>query len=220
MKISLLTPSRNRADVLRRHVGQSLALADSPGDVEVVVAIDGDDPMLDQYFDLQRELPAIRIWVRGGDKTGYAGCGVLWERCAGLSYGDVLLLYNDDMVFLTPHWDTLYHNAIAGKPLIATCDIVGNDSYKYACVAASRVVYEKIGGFTFGHNGSIDRCYEAMNRHYPCAVHVPVQINHLHAALENKSRDEFYTHCIANWGAKNKEWDDIGRAAAIQLKTP
>ena len=210
-------PSRNRAySYWERNLQDVYSNANHPELVEVVTALDGDDPQKEDYFNIGTKFPNQRILIGNTTKTGYSKCGLLWEQCASASTGKVLTLWNDDMFVQTKGWDDILFNALADKKLIGTGNTIG-DAYRFCCVSVSRKIYEILGEFTFNYNGSIDRCYEALCKYYNCEINVPFTVRHIHD-INFPERDAFYDYCRVNWDKKLLEWDTLGLIAANKLK--
>lgn len=99
MKVSLLTPSRNRVDLLR----QSLNSVDSPrGNYEVLVAVDDDDPALGDYIELIKAYKKAKLFVM--PSHGYQNLHEYYNELAKHAKGDWLMLWNDDAIMETRTW--------------------------------------------------------------------------------------------------------------------
>jgi ABC-type polysaccharide/polyol phosphate transport system ATPase subunit len=96
-RISLLLPTRGRAELLRRFLESVLARSEQPELVEVVVYADADDPASHGF---QVEGLAVRTIV--GPR---ASMGEYNTACFEQSRGDILVLGNDDVVIQTRGWD-------------------------------------------------------------------------------------------------------------------
>ena len=108
--VSVLVPSRGRVAALEAAEKALLDLADLPGEVEFLVALDPDDPDLYSYVD---SLPDGQFWV-AGERYGYTRLHEYYNHLAEMAAGDWLLVYNDDARMLTPGWDTIITNAPPG----------------------------------------------------------------------------------------------------------
>lgn len=100
--ISLLVPSRGRPGQLAGMWESAYTTATNPGQVELVVYRDDDDPT---------DLPDL------GDATVIIGPRIvlseMWNRCAEQATGDILWHGNDDVVFRSGGWDTAVEDAFA-----------------------------------------------------------------------------------------------------------
>lgn len=92
-KISVLVPSRQRASLLKGSVKTWLH-----PDVEVLVAIDKDEPERREY----EQIPNIKLFVT--DRHGYENLHEYYNLLASKSIGEWLMLGNDDAFMLTTNW--------------------------------------------------------------------------------------------------------------------
>lgn len=97
IKVSLLCPSRNRAEMLR----ESLASL-GRGSYEVLVAVDEDDPQLEVYKQINRESEKVRLSVM--PRYGYQNLHEYYNRLASKARGDWIGLWNDDTLMQTEDW--------------------------------------------------------------------------------------------------------------------
>lgn len=95
--ISLLLPTRNRHDNLKRFVESAVSLADNSNDIEIVAYIDADDPSYDG------KIPKVVRVVRG-DRIVLSQ---MWNRCAEVAGGPIFGHMGDDIIFRTKGWDTV-----------------------------------------------------------------------------------------------------------------
>jgi len=97
VRISLLVPSRGRAELLRRFLESVLARTERPDLVEVVIYADEDDP------------PSHGSRVEGLEVRTIVGprasMGEYNTACLEQSRGDIVVLGNDDIVIQTQGWD-------------------------------------------------------------------------------------------------------------------
>lgn len=88
--------------LLQRSIHSLLSLADEPGTVEILLAVDPDAPA---------KLPAGQ-WGGGGivweapERYGSARMHEYYNHLARLAQGWWLMIWNDDARMLTPHWDS------------------------------------------------------------------------------------------------------------------
>lgn len=95
-RVSLLCPTRGRPENMRRFVESAQETADHP--VEVVFYVDDDDPASAE----------VAIELGADFKVGpRIVLSEMWNRCFKLAEGDVLGHMGDDIIFRTPHWDTM-----------------------------------------------------------------------------------------------------------------
>lgn len=104
--ISLLVPSRQRPEGLKRLYQSALDTADRPEHIEVVTYIDDDDDSYDKmdFYNL--------VKVRGPRIV----LSEMWNECWKASHGNYLGHMGDDIVFRTEGWDTAVKQAIDSYP--------------------------------------------------------------------------------------------------------
>lgn len=93
--ISVLVPSRERSDMLIKSI-YSLG----PGDYEVLVAIDKDDPEIDTYKNVVSS--NVRVFIT--ERHGYENLHEYYNLLAKKAKGKWLMLWNDDATMLTVDW--------------------------------------------------------------------------------------------------------------------
>jgi glycosyltransferase involved in cell wall biosynthesis len=91
MTVSVLVPSRERPELLARSI-ESLRGAD----LEVLVALDEDDPRLTDYAGIG--IPVV------GPRHGYGALQRYYNELAMWATGGWLLLWNDDCIMETENW--------------------------------------------------------------------------------------------------------------------
>jgi glycosyltransferase involved in cell wall biosynthesis len=109
--ISLLLPSRGRPDNVRRLVESVRETASQPNNVEIVVAIDDDDPELMRY--LHPGLYSVQSQVFSTERTTLSE---YWNLAYKKASGDILGHMGDDIVMKTPGWDTIVTEAFDQYP--------------------------------------------------------------------------------------------------------
>ena len=96
-RISLLVPSRGRAELLRRFLESVLARSERPDLVEVVIYADEDDPSSHGL-----KVEGLEVHTLIGPR---ATMGQYNTACFEKSRGDIVALGNDDVVIQTRGWD-------------------------------------------------------------------------------------------------------------------
>jgi len=96
-RISLLLPTRGRAELLRRFLESVLARSERPDLVEVVVYADTDDPSSHGF-----QVEGLEVRTIVGPR---ASMGDYNTACFEQSRGDIVVLGNDDVVIQTRGWD-------------------------------------------------------------------------------------------------------------------
>lgn len=102
--ISLLLPSRGRPENITRLWDSAISLAANPDDIEMVVAVDNDDPRLSEY------LGAAPGKLLKMDRTVLS---VYWNCCYKEAKGPIYMHCGDDIIFRTQGWDTAVKEAFA-----------------------------------------------------------------------------------------------------------
>jgi hypothetical protein len=95
--ISIITPSRGRPIQLKRMAESAWCNVSDFSNVEIVVRVDSDDPLLEEY----KKIPDIK-YVEGTRDIIHSA---RWDECLPISYGDIIFSANDDITFNTNHWD-------------------------------------------------------------------------------------------------------------------
>jgi len=105
MKIALLIPSRERIAMKRNLIASILATVDDINNVNLYFGIDDDDPTGDEVIKMSNEHPFIKV-VPIHNNGKFLGLGVLWNLVLKASNEEIIAMIGDDMIFLTPKWDT------------------------------------------------------------------------------------------------------------------
>ncbi len=104
--ISVLCPSRSRPVLAKRMVDSVLK---NPGcDVEVILYLNKDDPLLTDYLD---NIKNARIIVGPDQSTSYS-----WNLMAPQSKYDIMMLMGDDAIIDTDNWGHLVIQEFAKVP--------------------------------------------------------------------------------------------------------
>lgn len=102
--ISILLPSRNRPENIERLWNSVKDTADNVDDIEIVIAVDNDDPQLEAY---KKWKPIIM------DRTVLS---VYWNKCYEAARGPIFMHAGDDIIFRTKGWDTAVLQAFNEHP--------------------------------------------------------------------------------------------------------
>lgn len=98
--ISILCPTRNRPENIQRLYDSIARTADK--EFEMILYVDNDDP---SYDSLALPLTLIR-----GERIVLSE---MWNQCAKYALADIVMYGADDIVFCTPHWDTIVKKEFA-----------------------------------------------------------------------------------------------------------
>jgi len=101
-KVSVLIPTRNRTHLLRALIDSYRRTTTDTHSSELLFRVDNDDEQTRAV--LQAE--GFRMLV-GPRLNGYASLPLFFNELAFVANGDVLMLGNDDIVFVTPGWAQL-----------------------------------------------------------------------------------------------------------------
>lgn len=133
--ISILLPTRNRPENIVRLRNSIISTAANPEDIEMVIAIDDDDPTYDKLKFTGHPRVSRRKYPR-------MVLSEYWNRCYQRAKGDILLHCGDDIIFQTKDWDTTVKSTFADYPDHIVF-VYGNDGSP--------------GGKDFGTHGFIHR---------------------------------------------------------------
>lgn len=113
--ISVCCPTRGRPDFAVRLYESIINTAKNK--VELVLAVDEDDPLLSEY---KVKCPEAKFVI--GDRHVL---GTLYNRMWKQSSGEILMLTGDDMYFITKNWDLEVEKIVHSYP-DKICFITGN----------------------------------------------------------------------------------------------
>ncbi len=99
MNFTVITNSRKRPQLLRNAIGSLLDNAECPEKIEVLVRIDDDD---DDTKETIKQYPANVTFFEGERRTNLA---INLNELAAKAKGRFILIFNDDALMTTPHWD-------------------------------------------------------------------------------------------------------------------
>lgn len=102
-RISVLCPTRGRWEKLVVSMTSLLDKADTPGQVEILLAVDPDEATEARRAYLE-SLPFVRLWVTP-ERYGYQHLEKYYNGLAERAQGDWLMLWNDDAIMQTRGWD-------------------------------------------------------------------------------------------------------------------
>ncbi len=149
MKISILTPTRERSEKAKRFADSVLSTAAVPDDIELYFYVDDDDPQLKSYASWSLECPG-NIHFHVGPAISVSKS---WNSIAALCKGDILLMGNDDLIYRTTNWDKILQQTVlkyTDQIYVAWFNDGINGEDHCAFPAVSRKWYEWLGYFTPG----------------------------------------------------------------------
>lgn len=104
-KIALLVPSRERISS-KRDLAKSIAnTVHNINNVNLYFGIDDDDPTKPESIKISQEFPFVKI-IEIHNNGKFDGLGKLWNICARATTEEIMAMIGDDMVFVTPGWDS------------------------------------------------------------------------------------------------------------------
>jgi len=141
MKIALMCPTRNRMNKLLTLISSLLTTVEDPHNIYLVLGVDEDDPAIEHYNYLQRNLKFIEI-IKFKNEGKFLGLSTMWNKMASVypNTVDIFAMIGDDMVFMTKDWDQKiieeFENGPKDKILMVHCNdgVRGKDN-KYATMA-------------------------------------------------------------------------------------
>ena len=149
MKISILTPTRERCEKAQRFASSVLSTASEPDDIELYFYVDNDDPQLKEYADWHLvSPPQVRIHVGPPISVSKS-----WNTIADLCNGDILIMGNDDLVYHRINWDKILQEAVlkyADRIYVAWFNDGINGEKHCAFPIVSREWFNVLGYFTPG----------------------------------------------------------------------
>jgi len=99
--ISVILPSRKRADALKKSIHSLIDTATEKGSFEILVIFDDDD--LPSKKEIEDTFPQVRTFVF--PRIGYKYLHEYYNRIAAEARGEWLFQWNDDCIMLTRGWD-------------------------------------------------------------------------------------------------------------------
>jgi len=147
MKISILTPTRQRPDNARSFAESVLATARDPDNIELLFYVDQDDPKLREYSNWHLVCPKqVHIYIGIPQSISKS-----WNVIADRATGDIFIMGNDDVIYHTPSWDFILKNRLikyADEIYLAWFDDGINSENHCAFPMVSRKWYNILGYFT------------------------------------------------------------------------
>ncbi len=156
--LSLLCPTRGRVHNVRDFIHSVRATAARPGRIELLFYVDDDDPAKHayvRYFERNAHAGLLRCeLVVGAPMSVSKSWNVLAERCTG----DLLMMANDDQIYVDHAWDLVLDRACDEVPDEIACFYFDNPRYDREIEGlprgdfpiVTRKWYEALGQFTPG----------------------------------------------------------------------
>jgi hypothetical protein len=113
-KISLLVPSRERLNLKLTLISSIITSVDDINNVELIFGIDKDDPTRDIVYKIAEAIPFVKIVDIKNDGK-FIGINKIWNLLYPHATGDILGYIGDDMIFMTPGWDSKIIDELTNK---------------------------------------------------------------------------------------------------------
>jgi hypothetical protein len=179
MTISVLVPSRERPELLKASI-ESLG----DGDLELLVALDEDDPRLAGYA-------GIGSTHVVGPRHGYTSLQNYYNELADRATGDWLMIWNDDCLMRTPNWIEIVHTY--DGQLVVLNPRTNHDNWKIdmnVFPIFPRMLVELMGHVSLSRHS--DSWLEFVGRDAGIMVRVPITVHHDRADLTGNNEDAVY----------------------------
>lgn len=109
--VSFLMPSRGRIHLAQKSIE---SLHSKPGNFEILIAVDDNDPNLEEY----KKLKSKRVRVYVTTQYGYERLYEYYNLLAKKAKGDWLMLWNDDATMTTTDWQQEVDQYDPKEPLV------------------------------------------------------------------------------------------------------
>lgn len=213
--ISLLLPSRDRPEPLRRSVYMAYSLAADVNNVEVLIGNDPDDETTAEVGrELHERYEGVRV-IRTARRFGYRQFNEYFNILAGYANGDWLVLWNDDALMQTFHWDL---RLLAQEPGVATLITVNHRPFN-TFPAVHRKVYEAMGHYSLSIH--CDSWVHDVGQEAGCLQETGIEVLHDRADLTGNNNDAIYAETHANYQTHqyySQEMADLRHADAVKVK--
>lgn len=222
MKISILTPSRNRAENLSRMVQSAVHTSSGYNKLQFLNYIDDDDPSINFYKSEQNKLNFSNYVDFFNTISVHQSVSKSWNVLASEALArdcDILIMGNDDQVFQTQNWDSILVDEINKFDHSLYCmwfDDKINARYHCAFPIVPKEWFEILGYFTPGifHFGYNDAWIFDVAKRAGITKFIPtVTVEHMHFTVNKAEYDETYsfnrTQSRGNlYGKDKKIYDD------------
>lgn len=201
MKISILTPTRNRAVNLSRMVQSAVHKSSGYNELQFLNYIDDDDPSIDFYKLEQKKLnfsDYVEFLNIINEPQSVSKSWNILAKEALSSNCDILLMGNDDQVFQTQNWDSILIDEIKNFNHSLYCmwfDDKINAKNHCAFPIVPKEWFEILGYFTPGifHFGYNDTWIFDVAKRAGITKFIPnVTVEHRHFTVNKSEYDETY----------------------------
>lgn len=176
--ISVLVPTRKRPDLLKRSIQSLLDTATGP--IEVLVAVDNDDP---SYVGLNFPSGNV-IGKTFYERPGYQALHEYYNELATIAKGDWLMLWNDDALMHTRGWNHVIESQAPGP-----CVLNLFPGQLNIFPVMSRALYDILGHFALNNHNDTYLEYVSRGAGIERVVE-GVKISHIRDTLNDEIRHE------------------------------
>ncbi|MFZ5637981.1 MAG: glycosyltransferase family 2 protein [Pseudomonadota bacterium] len=210
---SMLCPTRNRTEKVQRFVASVHRTCARPGDVEILFYVDDDDPALDAYARLIERLRARYPDFRAVELVVGPPISVSksWNTLADRCRGDLLMMANDDQLYVDYGWDRRLDDYVRAAPDDVFAMFFEDGQYPpdggdFPIV--SRRWYETLGYFTpgifeFWYNEAW--IFDVANRLQRITRIPKILVEHLHYSDYKSVLDETYKRHRLNFEKADRD---------------
>lgn len=213
--ISLLLPSRERPVLLKRSVYTAYALAADTGNVEVLIGNDPDDEITAEAGkELHERYPGVRV-IRTVRRYGYREFNEYFNLLAGFAHGDWLVLWNDDALMQTFHWDLQMVSKAPGVLSLITTNHRPFNTFP----AVHRKVYEAMGHYSLSIH--CDSWVHDVALEAGCLHETQIEVLHDRADLTGNNNDPIFAETSANYQTAqyySQEMADLRHSDALRVR--
>lgn len=184
----MLLPTRGRPGPLARSIESLTFRVSRPDELEILVAVDPDDPTGDQVIALLHDLPISTCYVVARERYGYRGLHHYFNLLAREATGGWLLLWNDDALMQTTRWDDILRG-VDWRYLVAELrDQHWTARGMSTFPAVRRAAVEAVGAFS-PHTCHCDTYWTQLSRDTSTAIEVPIEVMHLRFDISGQHND-------------------------------
>lgn len=206
--ISVLVPTRGRQGMLDGNIQRLLDLAADPGQVEICVAIDPDEDLVDYVYALP---PGTLVW-EPPQRYGYAGLHEYYNALAAIAEGEWLMVFGDDAVMQTQGWDTV----IAAQAPGILWPSHNDHDFCNIFPVLPRSWFAAMGHLSL--LPPVDTWLQEIGEILDCLVKIPVWVIHDAPHLTGRAPDETYAASRRSYLPEHQAMRGVREADARRLR--
>lgn len=198
MKLSIIYPTRKRFDLFVKSTDSLIQKCSDLNNLEVLVAMDNDDiDTISKTEEYIKDKPFIKIYT--SERHYYKNLNLYVNEMAKLATGDYLLLWNDDCLMETDHYD-LVMDKYLDKFMVVNPLVVNHTEY---CRQENRMLFpiiprkwvELTGRWS--NSGACDSWIELISNELHISLYEDdIKIYHDRFNLTGNNLDEIYTESV------------------------